>query len=101
MGTGLERGRVGSGQRRVQLTSLVKWRRVTAQASALAVRELIVARRRSRGKRGGGDANNLGRSRQARRGGVAAGREARAGAAGEQSGCGRLSLGVLAEVEQR
>lgn len=39
-------------KKKIQLTSLVKWRRVTATASVLKVLELIVARRRNRGERG-------------------------------------------------
>lgn len=63
---------------RVQLTSLTKCRRVTATASARAVRESIVARWRSRGERGGRDNDELERSGRARDGWVpAAGREGR------------------------
>lgn len=75
-----------------ELTSLAKWRRVTAKASVLAVRELIVARR-SRGERGSKAANTVVRSRpgrvrrsgrrdrlrSGRRGGGPGGRRARAG----------------------
>lgn len=64
-----------------KLTSLAKWSRVRATASVLAVRELIVARRRSPGERGSKDANTPKRSRQARRGWVGA-----AGAVGRVAG---------------
>lgn len=76
-----------------ELTSLAKWSRVTAKASVLAVRELIVARRRSPGERGREDANTPGRSRRA--GAAGSGRRVRW--AGWQSGEGRggSGLGVL------
>lgn len=57
LGKGEATGRADAEAVAKELTSLAKWRRVTATAIVLAVRELIVARRRSPGKRGSKDAN--------------------------------------------
>lgn len=82
-----------------ELTSLAKWRRVTARASVLAVLELIVARRRGPDERGGKDANTpvrSGRTSAAGSVGRAVGRTAERREPGRRAGCGRPSLEVLA-----